>query len=61
MYKIGDLVVCEYLNGEKAKGRIVSINDDKFEVEIAIVNRRGRSVEKDIVEVSVDKLEQITF
>lgn len=61
MYKIGDLVMCEYLKGEKAKGRIVAIDGDKADVEIAITNRRSRNMEKDIVEVKLDKLEVFRF
>lgn len=60
-YRNGDLVFCEYAKGEKAKGRIVDINGDKISVEVAITGRRSKTIDKDIIEVSRDKITPFMF
>lgn len=60
-YKNGDLVICEYAKGEKAKGRIVYINGDKISVEVAITGRRSKKIDKEIIDVGIDKITPFVF
>lgn len=60
-YKVGDLIFCEYAKGEKARGRIISIDNKKISVEIAIAGRRSKTIDKDIIEVGRDKITRFAF
>ncbi len=58
-YKNGDMVKCEYIQGEFAKGRIISIRGNIAKLEIVITVRRGQDIYKDIIEANINKIKPI--
>ncbi len=57
-FKVGDLVVCEYIEGSVANARIISIDKKKLmaNVKIGIVSRSSEKIREEEIEVSLATL-----
>ncbi len=57
-FKVGDLVVCEYIEGSFANARIISIDKKKLmaNVKIGIVSRSSEKIREEEIEVSLATL-----
>lgn len=58
--KRGDLVLCEYAEGETAKAIVISFDDNSVEVEVGIAGRRSKQIEKEIIKISKEKIYEYT-
>lgn len=58
-FKVGDIVLVEYIKGEWLKGIILSLEKDKALVKVGVNSRKNKLIYINEIEMSLDKIKLI--
>lgn len=54
--KVGDMIIYNYLNTDRIKGRVLDLKKDKVEIEIGICHKKSEDIYTDKIFVSYDEV-----